>query len=80
MRFYKIPISDLKEIDPDWEHRRTNIEGTEAIIHEEILLSILPQPLNNDMLNVPYPIYESNSKEFEQLLSSPEWTKEEERS
>ena len=80
MRFYKIPISDLKEIDPDWEHRRTNIEGTEAIIHEEILLSILPQPLNNDMLSAPYPIYELNSKEFEQLLSSPEWTTEKERS
>lgn len=36
MRFYKIPISDLKEIDPDWEHRRMNVEGTEAIIHKEM--------------------------------------------
>ena len=36
MRFYKIPVEDLKMVDPDWEHRRMNVEGTEAIIHKEM--------------------------------------------
>ena len=34
-RYYKIPISELKDIDPDWETRRKNVDATEAIMHVE---------------------------------------------
>ena len=34
-RYYVIPVSELKEIDPDWKTRRKNVDATEAIIHVE---------------------------------------------
>ena len=85
MRFYKIPISDLKEIDPHWEHRRTNIEGTEAIIHEEIF-NELAAKRNEEIMTLsereaeqtfPYPVYDSQSDVFKEMLSSSEWTEQE---
>lgn len=33
MKWLVIPIEELKEFDKDWESRRTNIDGTEALIH-----------------------------------------------
>lgn len=85
MRFYKIPISDLKEIDPDWEHRRTNIEGTEAIIHEEIFNELAAKRNEGIMTlsereaeqTIPYPVYDSQSDVFKEMLSSSEWTEQE---
>ena len=29
-RYYVIPVSELKEIDPDWKTRRKNVDATEA--------------------------------------------------
>lgn len=85
MRFYKIPISDLKEIDPNWEHRRTNVDGTEAIIHEEIF-NELAAKRNEEIMTlsereaeqtIPYPVYDSQSDVFKEMLSSSEWTEQE---
>lgn len=79
MRFYIVPVETLKEIDPDWETRRTNVDGTEALIHDTILLSLLPQPLNdNEVQELPYESYDSNSKEFKTLITSDEWVSREE--
>lgn len=33
MKWLVIPIEELKEFDKDWESRRTNIDDTEALIH-----------------------------------------------
>lgn len=42
MQWLVIPIEELKEFDKDWESRRTNIDGTEALIHEEIFNEYFP--------------------------------------
>lgn len=79
MRFYIVPVETLKEIDPDWETRRTNVDGTEALIHDTILLSLLPQPLNDsEVQELPYESYDSNSEEFKTLITSDEWVSREE--
>ncbi|WP_055096771.1 MULTISPECIES: hypothetical protein [Bacteroidales] len=85
MRFYKIPVEDLKMVDPDWEHRRMNVEGTEAIIHEEIF-NELAAKRNEEIMTlsereaeqtIPYPVYDSQSDVFKEMLSSSEWTEQE---
>lgn len=80
-RYYKIPISELKEIDPDWETRRKNVDATEAIIHVEIYDTLVSErnkgimPLSEDTAEGEnYPVYQG--KELEELLNSPEWTGE----
>lgn len=80
MRFYIVPVETLKEIDPDWETRRMNVDGTEALIHDSIFLSLLPQPLNDDIetQEIPYASYDSNSTEFKALITSDEWVSSEE--
>lgn len=85
MRFYKIPVEDLKMVDPDWEHRRMNVDGTEAIIHEEILNGLVSErnkgimTLNEGEIEqtIPYPVYDSQSDVFKEILSSSEWTEQE---
>lgn len=80
MRFYIVPVETLKEIDSDWETRRTNVDGTEALIHDDIFLSLLPQPLSDDTESqeIPYASYDSNSTEFKALITSDEWVSSEE--
>lgn len=79
MRFYIVPVETLKEIDPDWETRRISVDGTEALIHDTILLSLLPQPLNDsEVQELPYESYDSNSEEFKTLITSDEWVSREE--
>lgn len=80
-RYYKIPISELKEIDPDWETRRKNVDATEAIIHVETYDTLVSErnkgimPLSEDTAEGEnYPVYQG--KELEELLNSPEWTGE----
>lgn len=78
-RYYKIPISELKDIDPDWETRRKNVDATEAIIHVETYDTLVSErnkeimPLSEDSVEWEnYPVYQG--KELEKLLASPEWT------
>ena len=82
-RYYKIPVSELKEIDPDWETRRQDVEGTEAIIHVETYDTLVSErnkgimPLSEDTAEWEnYPIYQG--KDLEELLNSPEWTPDQE--
>lgn len=77
-RYYVIPVSELKEIDPDWETRRMNVDATEAIIHVETYDTLVSErnkeimPLSEDSAEGEnYPIYQG--KELEELLSTPEW-------
>ena len=79
MQFYIVPVEVLKEIDQDWETRRMNVDGTEALIHDTIFLSLLPKPLSdNDTPEIPYDSYDSNSAEFKALITSDEWSFSEE--
>lgn len=78
-RYYKIPVSELKEIDPDWETRRKNVDATEAIIHIETYDTLVSErnkgimPLSEDTAEGEnYPVYQG--KDLEELLNSPEWT------
>lgn len=77
-RYYVIPVSELKEIDPDWETRRMNVDATEAIIHVETYDTLVSDRNKEIMLlsedtaeGENYPIYQG--KELEKLLSTPEW-------
>lgn len=77
-RYYVIPVSELKEIDPDWETRRKNIDATEAIMHVETYDTLVSErnkeimPLSEDSAEGEnYPVYQG--KELEELLNSPEW-------
>lgn len=77
-RYYVIPVSELKEIDPDWETRRMNVDATEAIIHVETYERLVSErnkeimPLSEDSVEWEnYPVYQG--KELEELLSTPEW-------
>ena len=77
-RYYAIPVSELKEVDPDWETRRKNVDATEAIIHVETYDTLVSErnkgimPLSEDTAEGEnYPVYQG--KELEELLNSPEW-------
>ena len=77
-RYYVIPVSELKEVDPDWETRRKNVDATEAIIHVETYDTLVSErnkgimPLSEDTAEGEnYPVYQG--KELEELLNSPEW-------
>ena len=77
-RYYVIPVSELKDIDPDWETRRKNVDATEAIIHVETYDTLVSErnkgimPLSEDTAEGEnYPVYQG--KELEELLNSPEW-------
>ena len=82
-RYYVIPVSELKEVDPDWETRRKNVDATEAIIHVETYDTLVSErnkgimPLSEDTAEVEnYPVYQG--KELEELLNSPEWIPDQE--
>lgn len=80
-RYYKIPISELKDIDPDWETRRKNVDATEVIIHVETFDALVMERNKGIMTlddmqsrEIPYPIYQGD--ELTELLNSPEWMSE----
>ena len=82
-RYYRIPVSELKEIDPDWETRRQDVEGTEAIIHVETYERLISatvgsiMPLSEDLIEKnTYPVYQG--KDLRELLNSPGWTPDQE--
>lgn len=82
-RYYVIPVSELKEVDPDWETRRKNVDATEVIIHVETYDTLVSErnkgimPLSEDTAEGEnYPVYQG--KELEELLNSPEWIPDQE--
>lgn len=81
MKWLAIPIEDLKEFDKDWKYRRTNIDGTEALIHEEMFNQWFPpvslisetdeESIESVEIEYPYPALST-----EDITNSPEWKQE----
>lgn len=68
-RYYVIPVSELKEIDPDWETRRRNADGSKTLIHKEEYERLVPVTLYEGSNN--YPLYYGGA--LEELLKLDEW-------
>lgn len=75
MKWLAIPIEELKEFDKDWKSRRTNIDGTEALIHEEIFNEYFPPVMllsetdEDTTVEYPFPLLDE-----EDITNSPEWS------
>ena len=76
MKWLAIPIEELKQFDKDWESRRTNIDGTEALLHEEIYNELVPQvmPLSEEGEPIVYPYPLLDNQMVEALLETSEWS------
>lgn len=85
MRFITMPIDDAKLIfsEDELSHMRKNIDETEVIVHENILvnkrnnlgLTTLPSE-ETGQFEWTYPVYEYNSSELNNLLNSEKWMEE----
>lgn len=76
MEFTVIPKNDLAELFSPEEiaEMRHSIDGKTIMIHYEKVVERLPMALSEDSeIDFPYPVYESNSKEFSDLLESSSW-------
>ena len=80
MKWLAIPIEELKEFDKDWKSRRTNIDGTEALIHEEIFNILVPpiMMLSEGEEVVEEVVYHNPLMDENEIMNSNEWTKNEE--
>lgn len=80
MKWLVIPIEELKEFDKDWESRRTNIDGTEALLHEKIYNELVPQvePLSEEGEPIVYPYPLLDNQMVEALLETSEWSNQDE--
>lgn len=86
MKFIVLPLIDAQFIFTEEElaHMRQNIDGTEVIVHEEILidkresmgLATLPSE-DTGQIEWTYPNYEYNSEELNNLLESDKWMNKE---
>lgn len=80
MKWLAIPIEELKQFDKDWKTRRTNNDGTKALLHEEtynmlvspIMMLSEGEAVMKDVV-YPYPLMDE-----EEITNSNEWTKNEE--
>lgn len=80
-----MPISDAKLVFTDNElaHMRKNIEETEVIVHEDILLqkrsllglATLPSE-DTGQIEWTYPVYEYGSEGLNMLLCGSSWNSE----
>lgn len=84
MRYIIIPIEDAQVVfTPDeLSTMRKSIDSTQVIVHEEILLNKrnmlgLYTLSQEDTFEWTYPVYNYNSKELNDLLSSEAWTNNE---
>ena len=82
MNWLEIPVEDLKQFDKDWETRRTNNDGTKALLHEETYNMLVPpvitiseseEVVEDVVYPYPYPLMDEN-----EIANSNEWTKKEE--
>lgn len=76
MEFTVIPKSDLGEIFSPEEisEMRHSVDGKPIMLHYEKVMERIPMLLSADSeTEFPYPVYESGSKEFENLLESSNW-------
>lgn len=80
MKWLVVPIEELKQFDKDWKTRRTNNDGTKALLHEETYNMLVPpimmlsegEAVMKDVV-YPYPLMDE-----EEITNSNEWTKNEE--
>lgn len=82
MKFIVLPLIDAQFIFTEEElaHMRKNVDETEVIVHEEILvekrnamgLTTLPSE-ETGQIEWTYPVYEYNSEELNNLLNSKNW-------
>lgn len=82
MKWLAIPIEELKQFDKDWETRRTNNDGTKALLHEETYNMLVPpimmlskneKVVEDIVYPYPYPLVDED-----EIMNSNEWTKNEE--
>ena len=84
MKWLAIPIEELKEFDKDWQYRRTNTDGTKALIHKEMFDKWFPpvaliSEIEGDELTEPIEIeYPYPLLNTEDITASPEWESAEE--
>lgn len=87
MKYIVLPIEDAKVVfsEEELNTMRKNVTNTEVLVHEEILLRKREQlgmstlPVNEDgTFQWTYPVYEYNTIELNNLLSSVEWIRSEE--
>lgn len=79
MKWLAIPIEELKEFDKDWETRRTNNDGTKALLHEEIYNMLVPPIMmlseGEEVVEevvYPYPLVDEN-----EIANSGDWVSDE---
>jgi hypothetical protein len=79
MKWLAIPIEELKQFDKDWETRRTNNDGTKALLHEKTYNSLVPpimmlsegEEVVEDIV-YPYPLMDEK-----EIASSGDWVSDE---
>lgn len=69
MRFAVADLDYLNSLMLVTESSRKSVDGTKVLAHAEFVLSVAEKE--------KVKVYEVQSKEFKELLASPEWTKEE---
>ena len=79
MKWLAIPIEELKQFDNDWETRRTNNDGTKALLHEETYNMLVPPvmtiPESEEVVEeiiYPYPLMDE-----EEIANSDDWVNNE---
>ena len=83
MRFIILPIEEAAEVftPEELEYARKSVDGTQVIMHEEILLQrktelgfmTLPE---SGVAEWTYPVYDYASEELNTLLDSESWSSE----
>lgn len=78
MKWLAIPIEELKQFDKDWETRRTNNDGTKALLHEETYNILVPPVMTLEETDevkeiiYPYPLMDED-----EINGSGDWKSEE---
>lgn len=79
MNWLEIPIEELKQFDKDWKTRRTNNDGTKALLHKETYNMLVPpimmlsenEKVVEDIV-YPYPLMDEN-----EIANSGDWVSDE---
>lgn len=79
MKWLAIPIEELKQFDKDWETRRTNNDGTKALLHEETYNMLVPpiMMLSEGEEVVEEVVYPYPLMDEEEINNSDDWTSDE---
>ena len=86
MEFVVLPVADALDMGIDIEHSRKNLLKTQILLHKEFILEayeklgqVIQSLDENDnpiiqYPEIPYPVYDSNSEELDNLLNSSDWS------